>query len=144
MVLRHHPCTCVLRLLIALGAASATMLGQGTVDERIARVEQGVLPRAVPKGLTGKHATIADRMAYHGIPGMSMAVIEDGQLAWVRAYGVRGDGQGQVTPDTLFQAASLSKPVTALGAMLLVHQGHLQLDADVRKLLPSWTPGQAI
>jgi CubicO group peptidase (beta-lactamase class C family) len=84
-------------------------------------------------------------MAYHGIPGMSMAVIEDGKLAWARAYGLRGrETGGTVTPDTLFQAASVSKPVTALGSILLVQQGKLDLDGDVRQWLKSWTPGEAI
>ena len=74
-----------------------------------------------------------------------MAVIEDGHLAWARAYGTRGrDGQGAVTPDTLFRAASISKSVTALGVILLVQQERLELDADVRPLLQSWTPEEAI
>jgi CubicO group peptidase (beta-lactamase class C family) len=108
-------------------------------------VEAGLLPRAVLKGNTGKRATITERMIYHGIPGVSLAVIEDGKLAWARAYGVRGrDTKEPVTPDTLFQAASLSKPVTALGALLLVQQGKLDLDADVRQHLNSWKPAEAI
>ncbi|MBI4903063.1 MAG: serine hydrolase [Acidobacteria bacterium] len=108
-------------------------------------MEQGLLPQCVLKGQAGRRASIAERMSYHGIPGMSLAVIEDGHLVWARAYGVRERaGQGAVTPDTLFQAASLSKPVTALGAILLVQQERVKLDADVRPLLPSWTPGEAI
>jgi CubicO group peptidase (beta-lactamase class C family) len=76
---------------------------------------------------------------------MSLAVIEDGKLAWARAYGLRGrETGGRVTPDTLFQAASVSKPVTALGAVLLVQQGRLDLDGDVRQWLKSWAPGEAI
>lgn len=126
-------------------AASGGMRVQSVMDERIARVEQGLLPRAVLKGETGRRASIAERMAYHGVPGMSMAVIEDGQLAWARAYGVRGrEGQGPVTPDTLFQAASLSKSVSALGALLLVQQQRLELDADLRRWLGSWEPGEGI
>jgi CubicO group peptidase (beta-lactamase class C family) len=132
-------------VLMALTAAGMGAQGQSAIDERIARVEQGLLPRAVLKGETGKRASIAGRMAYHAVPGMSMAVIEDGQVAWARAYGVRGrDGQGSVTPDTLFQAASLSKSVSALGALLLVQQQRLELDADVRQWLRSWKPGEAI
>ena len=130
-------------LLITLVAASASVLGQSGVDVRITRAEQGLLPRAVLKGGTGKRNSIAERMAYHGVPSMSMAVIEDGQLAWARAYGVRGR-DGSVSPDTLFQAASLSKPVSALGALLLVQQQRLELDADVRPWLRSWMPGEAI
>jgi CubicO group peptidase (beta-lactamase class C family) len=139
---RHRPNFAV---LLALTTAIAGAQSQSAVDEQIARVEQGLLPPAVLKGQTGRRASIAERMAYHGIPGMSLAVIEDGRLAWARAYGARGrDGQGAVTPDTIFQAASLSKSVTALGAMLLVQQERLKLDSDVRALLPSWKPGEKI
>ena len=108
--------------------ASPGLNGQSPVDQRIARVEDGLLPRAVLKGETGKRASIGERMTYHGIQGVSMAVIEDGKLAWARAYGLRmRKTGGPVTPDTLFQAASVSKPVTALGAVLLVQQGRLDL-----------------
>ena len=45
---------------------------------------------------------------------------------------------------TLFQAASVSKPVSALGALLLVQQQRLELDADVRPWLRAWMPGETI
>jgi CubicO group peptidase (beta-lactamase class C family) len=131
-------------ILLAL-VASPGAHGQSPVDQRIGRVENGLLSRAVLKGETGKRASIAERMAYHGIPGMSMAVIEDGKLVGARAYGLRGrETGGPVTPDTLFQAASVSKPVTAFGVILLAQQGRLDLDGDVRQWLKSWTPGEAI
>src|SRR5215475_14323214 len=133
-------------IIVALAAASSGANGQGAIDQRIARVDAGLLPRAILKGEAGKRASIAERMAYHGIPAMSIAVIEDGKLAWARAYGARGreTGGGPVTPETLFQAASVSKPVTALGAVLLVQQGRLDIDGDVRQWLKSWNPGEAI
>ncbi len=132
-------------IIVALVVASPGINAQSPVDLRIARVESGLIPPVVLKGETGKRASIAQRMAYHGIPGMSMAVVEDGKLAWARAYGLRGRETGApVTPDTLFQAASVSKPVTALGAVLLAQQGKLDLDGDVRQWLRSWTPGEAI
>jgi len=59
---------------------SAREQGQDAASDRIARVENGLLPRAVPQGQAGKPMSIAARMAYHGVPGMSMAVIEDGVL----------------------------------------------------------------
>ena len=84
-------------------------------------------------------------MTYHGIPGMSLAVIEDGGIAWARAYGVGNrDDKDSVTPTTLFRAASLSKPVSALGAMLLVQQRRLSLDADARQWLRSWTTSERV
>ena len=132
-------------VIVALVIANPGLNAQSPVDQRIARVERGLIPPVVLKGETGKPATIAERMAYHGIPGMSMAVIENGELAWARAYGLRGrETGGPVTPDTLFQAASVSKPVTAVGAVLLAQQGKLDLDGDVRQWLKAWTPAEAI
>jgi CubicO group peptidase (beta-lactamase class C family) len=132
-------------LLITLVAGDAGGAGQTEPEERIGRVEHGLLPRAIPKGRTGVRASIAERMAYHGIPAMSMAVIDEGRVVWSRAYGVRGrNDETPVTPDTFFQAASLSKPVSALGALLLVQRLGLELDADLRPVLPLWTPGQSV
>jgi CubicO group peptidase (beta-lactamase class C family) len=60
-------------------------------------------------------------MRHYRVPGLSAAFIENGKIAWVRAYGLADVATGRpVTPDTLFQAASISKPVTAVAAMRLV------------------------
>jgi CubicO group peptidase (beta-lactamase class C family) len=61
-----------------------------------------------------------------------MALIDRGQIRWAKAFGK------EVTPHTLYQAASLSKFVAALGAMKLVEQGSLALDSDVNDALASW------
>jgi CubicO group peptidase (beta-lactamase class C family) len=66
------------------------------------------------------------------VPSVSLAVIEEGRIAFAKAYG------GDATPETLYQAASLSKFVTAIGAMRLVEQGMLDLDQDVNAKLTSW------
>jgi CubicO group peptidase (beta-lactamase class C family) len=66
------------------------------------------------------------------IPSASLALIDEGDIAFARAYGK------DATPDTLYQAASLSKLVAAIGAMRLVEQGTLNLDEDVNARLTSW------
>jgi len=71
-------------------------------------------------------------MAALNIPAVSIALIDQDRIAFARAY---GDG---VTPDTLFQAASLSKFVAAVGAMRLVDQKRLSLDTDVNAAVTSW------
>jgi CubicO group peptidase (beta-lactamase class C family) len=78
-------------------------------------------------------------MREHHVPGLSVAVIEDYRLAWAKGYGVTElGGATRVTPDTRFLAGSISKPVTAVGALRLVEQGRLALDADVNATLKTW------
>jgi CubicO group peptidase (beta-lactamase class C family) len=73
------------------------------------------------------------------IPGISIAVVRDGELAWAHAWGVAVAGRPDpVTPRTLFQAGSISKPVAAMCALRLIAQGRLDLEADVNRLLVSW------
>jgi CubicO group peptidase (beta-lactamase class C family) len=73
------------------------------------------------------------------IPAVSLAVVRGGVLAWAHAWGVATAGRPEpVTPSTLFQAGSVSKPVAALCALRLVAQGRLDLDADVNQHLSSW------
>ena len=81
---------------------------------------------------------VVDLMEEHGVPGVSLAVIDDFAVAYVRSYGDAEPGR-PVTPDTLFQAASLSKPVAGLVAAAIAEQGRVDLEADVTTMLTSWT-----
>jgi hypothetical protein len=73
------------------------------------------------------------------IPGVSIAVVAGGALAWAYAWGAAQAGRpGPVTEHTLFQAGSISKPVAAVCALRLFAQGHLDLDSDVNQVLVSW------
>lgn len=82
---------------------------------------------------------VAAVMADRRIPGISLAIIDGGKIVKARAYGVVAAGTNQpVTTDTLFQAGSISKPVTALAALHLVEAGQLSLDVDVNTLLKTW------
>ncbi len=72
---------------------------------------------------------IPDLMERALIPGLSMAVIRDGKIFWRHEFGIKNVETGEpVTDDTVFEAASLSKPVFAYGVMKLVDQGKLDLD----------------
>jgi CubicO group peptidase (beta-lactamase class C family) len=79
-----------------------------------------------------RHAGIDEAMALLNVPSLSLALIDEGRIALARAYGAGA------TPDTLYQAASLSKFVTAVGAMRLIEAGQLILDEDVNDRLTSW------
>jgi len=68
-----------------------------------------------------------------------VAVVDGGEIAWAQGYGVRTAGSGApVTTATLFQAASISKPVAALAALRLAEQGVLDLDRPVNQQLRTW------
>jgi CubicO group peptidase (beta-lactamase class C family) len=85
-----------------------------------------------------KHGLLA-RMKHHKVPGVSMALIDWGELAWAKGYGVVEAGKRKkVTPETIFQAGSISKLVAAMVALRLVEDGLLDLDKDVNKQLISW------
>jgi CubicO group peptidase (beta-lactamase class C family) len=82
---------------------------------------------------------LAERMAYYNVPGVSIAVINDYQVEWTRGYGVLEAGKSEpITPDTLFQVASLGKVVVAVAALHYVEKGALDLDSDVNQSLVSW------
>ncbi|MGB6603604.1 MAG: serine hydrolase domain-containing protein [Steroidobacteraceae bacterium] len=112
---------------------------QPALADRVQLVETGLLPITATKGHLGAHASIADRMRAYGVEGLSVAVIDGGRIAWAKGYGFAHAGTRRpVTPETLFQAASISKPVTTVGALLLVEHGKVGLDADVNRYLREW------
>jgi CubicO group peptidase (beta-lactamase class C family) len=83
--------------------------------------------------------SLAERMRTWDVPGISVAVIHRGKLAWARGWGVRDSSTcAPVTPETAFQAASISKVATAMLALRLVEQGKLGLDGDINQDLHSW------
>jgi CubicO group peptidase (beta-lactamase class C family) len=127
--------------LAAAAAASVAAQAPGTAERRD-RVENGLLTPVVVAGERAGMA-IGDRMRHYGVPGVSVAVIHDGDIDWAAGYGVAdAAGRTRVDSATLFQAASISKPVAAIGVLRLVEQGRLELDTDVNRWLRSWrVPG---
>lgn len=122
----------------ALGALALFTGVQAQPAERIARIESSLAPRAFAEGRPIQW-TIQERLAYHKVPGVSIAVINDGRIEWARGYGVLEAGVATpVDADTLFQAASISKPVSAMALLRLVESGNLKLDQDVNEVLKSW------
>ena len=120
-------------------AAGPKGTGATPVAARIARVEQGLLPGTVVAGRPLPAASLADRMVALKTPGVSIAVINDGVIEWAKGYGVTEAGTSTpVTERTLFQAASISKPVAALAALRMVEQGRLTLDEPVNARLVTW------
>lgn len=110
-----------------------------TREQRIAAIEASVIPALVIKGETVPVVTLAGRMEQFKVPAVSVAVFNEGRIEWSRAYGYADKERGiAATPETLFEAASISKPVAALAALRLVEKGRLDLDANVNDRLQSW------
>ncbi len=127
----------MLPLLLSSGCAAQQTTSPET-DARIRRVENGLLTYHVVRGETAGQP-IEERMRYHRVPGVSVAVINDGRIEWARGWGEAQAGSGiAVDTATLFQAASISKPVAAIAALRLVQEGRLALDEDVNTRLRSW------
>ena len=83
--------------------------------------------------------TLEQVMERFGVPGISVAVIHDFDVHWAKGYGIADVETGApVDVETLFQAASISKPVTAMAAMVAVQEGRFSLDDDINAILRSW------
>lgn len=84
---------------------------------------------AAPASVPVLEERIRASMGAAHVPGLSIAIIERGEIVWRRAFGVRDGGSGApVDDDTVFEAASMSKPVFAYAVMKLAENGVLDLD----------------
>ncbi|MEE8062023.1 MAG: serine hydrolase domain-containing protein, partial [Gemmatimonadales bacterium] len=71
-------------------------------------------------------ALVTELMVLSDVPGLSLSIVEEGSVVWGRGYGVRRGGESAaVNSETVFEAASLSKPVVAYVVLQLVDQGVL-------------------
>ena len=82
--------------------------------------------------------SLTDLMTQFAVPGMGITLVTDMNIERPRGYGVKGPEGEAVTPETLFQACSISKPVTAVAVVRLAQEGVLDLDEDVNGYLTSW------
>lgn len=128
---------CVLALVSAPVAAQQRTAAVEP-STTIAEVERGLTSAVVLAGTPAPPRTIAAEMSRLHVPGVSIAVLHGGTIEWSKGYGSTRVGGTPVTPDTLFQAGSISKPVTALAALRLIEQHRLTLDGDVNKQLIGW------
>src|SRR5690348_7448831 len=80
-----------------------------------------------------------------GVPSASIAVVQDGKMAYLQAYGsARLDPQMAATPAMRYSIGSISKQFTAAAVMLLVQEGKLSLDDTVSKYIPGLTEGDKV
>jgi CubicO group peptidase (beta-lactamase class C family) len=145
-------CSCVLALSLGLfvareatcqitadSSAEARATSKSDTDAHATHIENGLLRSVVIKGQPPATMKLTARMQHYHVPGVSIAFFDQGQIVWKRGYGQADVQSGRpVTPETLFQAGSISKPIAAIGALKLVEQGKLKLDEDINETLKSW------
>jgi len=86
---------------------------------------------------TGTAQTVRQRMVAFGIKGMSVAVFDEGKIIWTRCYGLRNEHE-TIDSATVFQAASISKPLTSMAILRLWEKGLFSPDTDVNQYLKQW------
>jgi CubicO group peptidase (beta-lactamase class C family) len=114
---------------------SILFAAQISVSDAMARIEAAQTPDR--QGLDP--FTLQEVMDRYHVPGLSIAVIRDFEVHWAKGYGIADVSTGaQVVNDTLFQAASISKPVAAMAVLKAVQEGKFSLDDDINEILKSW------
>jgi CubicO group peptidase (beta-lactamase class C family) len=92
-----------------------------------------------PEKLTRVGDYIRNEIASRKIPGAIMLIQQHGHPVYFESFGVRDvESQLPMTPDTIFQLYSMSKPVTSVAAMMLVEDGKLRVDDPVSKYIPAF------
>lgn len=134
--MKHYHLNKILYGCTILLFCSQVAIGQADKD-RMA-IENALESFIQIKGQSKKY-TIQERMKYYHVPGISIAVIKNGQLNWAKGYGMANTlTKRKVDKNTLFQAGSISKPLAALAALKLVEEGKVKLDENVNKYLKNW------
>ena len=82
--------------------------------------------------------TIANKMTKYKIPALSLAVINDGKIEWAETYHNSSFSEQNLNDSSIFQAASLSKPVTFFAALRMDTAGKINLDENIENYLLSY------
>lgn len=132
MISQYVTASLIFSVLSAYGQTSVASI------ERKKSVESNLSNALKIKGAEKPGMSILAEMAAHKVPGVSIAIIRNGRIDWVSGYGVTVLGGSSVTDETMFEAASMSKPVTALGVLKLAQEKKIDLDADINLYLKRW------
>ncbi|GEP94112.1 serine hydrolase domain-containing protein [Chitinophaga cymbidii] len=109
------------------------------VENRIRQVESNLASWVEIEGQP--RWTLEERLRHYKVPGISIAVIRDYKIEWARGYGWADvEEKRRVTPQTLFQAASISKSLNGVAILKLVERQQLKLDEDINTYLKTWHP----
>lgn len=129
----------VVLLAAVVSSDSAGPAALAAEDTSPAAMMTRIEGRQVPDRQGFDGFTLQQLMEKQRVPGVSVAIIKDFEIHWAKGYGTADVTTGApVTPDTIFQAASISKPTAAMAVMRLVQGGKMSLDADINTYLKSW------
>src|SRR3990167_6194295 len=88
-------------------------------NKNMNEIETNIRIPVVIQNIPSHKYSLLERMKHFEVPGVSVAVIEYGKISWAKGYGVLEEGKEKaVDTETVFQAASMSKPFTALATMI--------------------------
>ena len=118
-------------------ALGSSLLALGGCSLRTTSNPQESRRRSWAQQFTDLEKQILDSAAKHTVPGVSLAVVRDAQVSWSRGLGVQDQASNvPVNDGSVFEAASMSKPVFAYAVMKMRERGVINLDTP----LSSYTP----
>jgi CubicO group peptidase (beta-lactamase class C family)/thioredoxin-related protein len=112
-------------------------LSQAALLKKI-KMEQEIIGKVKFSGEPENFKTLSNSMENYNIPGLSLAVINEGKIEWSQTYTNANFSDQNINDATVFQAASLSKPVTFLAALRMHTVGKIDLDENIEKYLKSY------
>lgn len=129
------PASCFLGIcLVALGLLiiSACQTPESLTRSRIKSLEKGLLRPVYFKGQRPEKMRLSDRMSFYKVPGVSLAVMDNYRIEWVKTYGYKDIiDYDPLTSSTAFQTGELSQPVSAALTLRLVAEGLVDLNEDL-------------
>ena len=129
-------CLSLLGILFIANAAAQKI--PATSKTRMLRVENSLAPDII-YGDSLVKLNLQKQMDAYTTKGVSIAVIKDYKIDWANGYGwADAEEKRPVTPETRFQAASISKSLNSLALLKLVQQGKIDLETDINSYLKTW------
>ncbi len=113
------------------------LVGAAMLAGTMARSRAADIPAPSPDGLDRITDYFNNEVTSGRLPGAAILVQQHGKLVYLKTFGVRDTRTGlAMTPDTIFSIHSMTKPITCLGAMMLIDEGKLALTDPVSKYIP--------